>query len=67
MEPDYIDMMAADEVRSELRRMLTALHEIAEYDKGSKHGEGICPYGCDCPSIAQTALSNNEVCQEGHS
>jgi len=33
-----------------------ALEEIASYDRGSKHGEGICPYGCDTPWIAKTAL-----------
>lgn len=34
-----------------------ALEEIASYDKDSSHGEGICPYGCDTPCIARTALS----------
>lgn len=58
-QPDQIDMMDADEVRSEFRKMLAALHEIARYDKDSKHGQGICPYGCDCPHIAQTALGFN--------
>lgn len=37
--------------------MRRALEEIASYDKDSKHGEGICPYGCDTPWIARTALS----------
>lgn len=35
-----------------------ALDEIASYDKDSKHGNGICPYGCDTPHIAQDAIKN---------
>jgi hypothetical protein len=36
--------------------LLEALKTIAKYDQNSPHGDGICPYGCDCPSIANTAL-----------
>lgn len=42
---------------SKIEMMQRALEEIASYDRDSKHGEGICPYGCDTPSIARTALS----------
>ena len=36
--------------------LLEALKTIAKYDQNSPHGDGICPSGCDCPSIANTAL-----------
>jgi septal ring factor EnvC (AmiA/AmiB activator) len=36
--------------------LIEALKTIAKYDQNSPHGYGICPYGCDCPSIANTAL-----------
>ena len=36
--------------------LIAALEEIARYDKDSKFGGGICPYGCDSPHIARTAL-----------
>ena len=42
---------------SKIEMMQRALEEIASYDRDSKHGEGICPYGCDTPCIARTALS----------
>lgn len=32
-----------------------ALEVVAGYD--APHREGICPYGCDCPQIAKTALT----------
>ena len=39
-------------------RLLSALREIADYDKHSPYGRGrgICPYGCDAPWLAKTAL-----------
>lgn len=58
---DYTAEMAG--LRAELRAdvekiqiLARALEEIASYDRDSKHGEGICPYGCDTPWIAKTAL-----------
>jgi len=36
---------------------IKALRTISAYDKDSEGGEGICPYGCDCPDIARRALS----------
>lgn len=50
---------AASAMRSlieERDRLLSALQEIAAYDRNSPHGEGICHYGCDTPLIAKTAL-----------
>lgn len=35
--------------------LVNALNEIADYDYRSGK-EGICPYGCDTPSIARRAL-----------
>lgn len=42
---------------AELERVRLALEAIANYDEGSKFGEGICPYGCDTPFIARNALA----------
>jgi hypothetical protein len=36
------------------------LEVIAGYDKDSKFGAGICPYGCDTPHIAQEALESTK-------
>ena len=61
-EGEYVK---AEEVNESLKalveerdRLLKALREIADYDKHSPHGRGsgICPYGCDTPWIAKTAL-----------
>ena len=42
-----------------IEMMRRALEEIASYDNVITSGlPGICPYGCDTPSIAQTALDN---------
>jgi len=41
---------------SEIYRLRAELNTIRDYDRDSEHGEGICPYGCDCPSIADKAL-----------
>lgn len=38
-------------------RMADALETIAGYDKDSQGGQGICPYGCDTPHVAQQALA----------
>ena len=38
--------------------LVGALKTIASYDEHSKHGEGICPYGCDTPHIARAALQS---------
>ena len=35
-----------------------ALKLIAEYGVGSDRNDGICPYGCDCPNIAQEAIKS---------
>lgn len=43
--------------------LVGALKTIASYDEHSKHGEGICPYGCDTPHIARAALQS--VAKEG--
>jgi hypothetical protein len=40
-----------------IERLKAALNAIAEYGIGSDRNDGICPYGCDCPHIAQTALN----------
>jgi hypothetical protein len=40
----------------EIERYRTALESISHYDVRSQYGEGICPYGCDTPNIAQQAL-----------
>ena len=37
-------------------RLRGALEDIARYDDDSQYGQGICPYGCDTPNIAQAAL-----------
>jgi hypothetical protein len=39
--------------RTERDRLKAALQTIASY--GKDHG-GCCPYGCDCPHIAQVEL-----------
>lgn len=49
----------ANDLRSESKRFRGALELIASYDKTSKHGDGICPYGCDTPNIARQALAGN--------
>ena len=36
--------------------LVAALEEIAKYDDAYT-ADGICPYGCDCPAIAQAALA----------
>ena len=48
-------------LETENARLKVALEEIAKYDKTpftADPKEGICPYGCDTPSIAQSALEN---------
>lgn len=45
-----------ESVKAERDRYKSALEEIGKYDKNSKYGDGICPYGCDCPDIARQAL-----------
>lgn len=56
---DYVRIEDYEKLREKALRYQTALEEIAKYDKDkhSKFGEGICPYGCDTPHIAQTALT----------
>jgi len=51
-------------LETENARLKGALSEIAESDKAPftvKPREGICPYGCDAPNIAQNALANTEL------
>ena len=43
-------------LRAENQRLREALATIARYGK-----DGICPYGCDTPYIAQAALQPKEV------
>jgi hypothetical protein len=45
-----------EELSRERAEMAAALKTIAEYGIGSGMNDGICPYGCDCPHIAQEAL-----------
>jgi hypothetical protein len=47
-----------DSLWAEIYRLRAALAEIRDYDKNSKYREGICPYGCDCPNIANLALKD---------
>ncbi len=51
---------SVDSLRLELIALRAALQTIASYDQTSPHGEGICPYGCDCPQIARLALETNQ-------
>jgi hypothetical protein len=49
------------ELEIENARLRDALGEIANYDKSPftvEPKEGICPYGCDTPHLAQVALAN---------
>lgn len=43
-------------LEAEVAALVDALRTISSYDQNSPHGEGICPYGCDCPAIARRAL-----------
>ena len=45
----FDDMQA---IRDECDRLRGALERIARYGK-----DGICPYGCDTPDLARTALT----------
>lgn len=49
--------IASHEVVFENKRLRDTLETIANYDKYSKYGSGICDYGCDTPSITKAALS----------
>jgi hypothetical protein len=49
-----------DTALAKLAKCRTALESIARYDKDSKHGDGICPYGCDTPSIARQTLEETK-------
>lgn len=61
--PDDLDWRAeyfklSDKYHAALLKVLdykTALQLIASYSS-TQFGEGICPYGCDCPNIAQETL-----------
>ena len=58
-EPDpYVHLPREDyaALRTENARLKEALATIARYGK-----DGICPYGCDTPYIAQAALQPKEV------
>jgi hypothetical protein len=35
---------------------IDGLQAISKYDANSRHGEGICQYGCDTPCIAKTTI-----------
>jgi len=58
MNKNQFEHKTADSLWAEIYRLRAALAEIRDYDKNSKFGDGICPYGCDCPSIAGLALKN---------
>jgi hypothetical protein len=49
-----------DTALAKLAKCREALESIARYDKDSKHGDGICPYGCDTPSIARQTLEETK-------
>ena len=42
----------------EIARLTEALKTIAKYGIGLDRNDGICPYGCDCPHIAQEAIKS---------
>lgn len=42
-----------EELKAQNARLLEALRIIQSYDEGN----GCCPYGCDCPTIARTAIA----------
>jgi len=46
----------ADALEKKCRSLSAALSVIANYGVGSDRNDGVCPYGCDCPHIAQEAL-----------
>lgn len=57
-------IMICRKLETENARLKGALSEIAESDKAPftvNPREGICPYGCDAPNIAQNALANAEL------
>jgi hypothetical protein len=62
--PDDVDwhgeyFKLSDKYHSALLKIIdykTALQSIASYSS-IQFGEGICPYGCDCPTIAQNTLN----------
>ncbi len=56
----YQGLMEVKRLEGELTALRVALKDIASYDQTSPHGEGICPYGCDCPQIARVALEGNQ-------
>ncbi len=43
-------------MRATNARLLEALKTIQSYDEGN----GCCPYGCDCPTIAKSAIAEAE-------
>jgi hypothetical protein len=52
-------------LETENAELRDALSEIANSDKTPftvNPREGICPYGCDAPNIAQNALANSKRC-----
>lgn len=53
---DYVKDLHSQALRAENQRLREALATIARYGK-----DGICPYGCDTPYIAQAALQPKEV------
>lgn len=53
-------------VRDDNARLRRALAAIVKYgDKGIHGNDGICPFGCDCPHIAQAALDGGKGVQGG--
>lgn len=53
---DYVRLEDYEQLQEKAMKYQAALQLIAGYDKGSKFGEGICPYGCDTPHIAKEVL-----------
>lgn len=59
-----VDATDYDALRDDNARLRRALAAIVKYgDKGIHGNDGICPFGCDCPHIAQAALDSGKGVQ----
>ncbi len=47
--------------KAKAERYEKALQKITHYGINSKYGEECCPYGCDTPAIAKSALAQGET------
>ncbi len=55
-----LELSQRDEIArlaAENERMREALRDIESYGEAPLGDDGICPYGCDTPHIARTALA----------